>query len=551
MELKKAYIYKGEIKEFESGETVGDILDFKEDIREPFIAVLDGQEVVDFSKRIHYDTKIKPLGLESSIGAKAYRRTLTFVLIKAVKTLYPKARIILKHSLNKGLYGEIENMGEVTEDIVGNIKIEMDKIIKQNIKIEKIQVNISEAQRIFSEYKMDDKLKLLKHINLSHVSLYKCGGFYNYFYGVMLSSTGYVSVYDLFKYNKGFILMSPNETSDFKIPKFVDVKKLAKVFDETKEIADILDVSYVGSLNDKVDSGEIKDIILMSEALHEKQIGNIADKIYENKDRVKVIAIAGPSSSGKTTFSKRLSIQLKLLGFDPYAISLDDYFVDREHTPRKDSGEYDFESIKALDVKLFNEHLRILLDGGEISLPKFDFLTGNRLDSGRRFKMNKDTLIVIEGIHGLNEELTKSVLKENKFKIYISALTQLNIDDHNRMPTTDVRMLRRMVRDYETRGRDAETTIVGWPSVREGEDKNIFPYQEEADIMFNSTLVYEMSILKKYVKPLLEKIPKESIAYIEARKLLSLVSYFKEASEENIPPNSIIKEFIGGGCFEY
>lgn len=551
MELKKAYIYNGEVKSFEAGESIGEILGFEKNIKEPFIAILDDYEEVDFSKRLHYDTYIKPIGLENSIGAKAYLRTLIFVLIKAVKNIYPDSRIIIKHSLNKGLYGEIENIGGITNDKIESIKEEMKKIVEEKLKIEKIQINREEAEKIFAEYKMNDKLKLLPHLNLSHISLYKCGGFYNYFYGVMLTSTEYITVYDLFKYNKGFILMSPNENSNLKVPEFVDVKKLAKVFDETKKIADVLDVSYVGSLNDKVDSGEIKDLVLVSEALHEKQIGSIADKIYENKEKIKIIAIAGPSSSGKTTFSKRLSVQLRLLGFDPYTISLDDYFVDREHTPRKDNGDYDFESIKALDVDLFNEHLKTLLEGDEISLPKFDFLTGNRTDSGKRFKLNDNTLIVIEGIHGLNEELTISISKENKFKIYISALTQLNIDDHNRMPTTDVRMLRRMVRDYNTRGRDAETTIVGWPSVREGEDMNIFPYQEEADVMFNSTLIYEMSVLKKYVKPILEKIPKESCAYIEAKRLLSLISYFKEASEENIPPNSIIKEFIGGGCFEH
>lgn len=551
MELKKAYIYGGEVKEFEAGSTVGEILGFEKSIKEPFIAILDNQEVVDFSKRVHYDTNIRPAGMESSIGEKAYVSTLIFVLVKSVKNLYPNARIILKHSLNKGLYGEIENIGDITQEILDNIRAEMKKTIEKNLSIEKIQVKNDEAEKIFSEYGMEDKLRLLKHLDLSYVSLYKCGGFYDYFYGAMLSSTGYLTAYNLCKYSRGFILMSPNKASNFEVPEFCDVPRLAKVFDETREVADILDVADVGALNDKVDSGEIEDLVLVAEALHEKKIGEIADKIYAKRDKVKVVAIAGPSSSGKTTFSKRLSVQLRLLGFDPYPISLDDYFVDREHTPRDDDGQYDFESIKALDVKLFNEHLKTLLNGGEIELPKFDFLTGNRVESGKRFRLNSDTLIVVEGIHGLNNVLTESVPKENKFKIYISALTQLNIDDHNRMPTTDVRMLRRMVRDYKTRGRDAETTIIGWPSVRFGENRNIFPFQEEADAMFNSTVIYEMSIMRKYVEPLLEKIPKESLAYIEARRLLSLVSYFKEASEDNIPPNSIIKEFIGGGCFEH
>ncbi|KMT20845.1 nucleoside kinase [Clostridium cylindrosporum] len=551
MDLKKAYISGGEVIEFEAGDSIIDILKCEKDIKEPLIAIVDGEEVVDLSKRMHCDANIKPIGMERSLGAKAYLRTLTFVLIKAVKNIYPKSRVILKHSLNKGLYGEIENIGEITDEKIEEIKSKMFEIINRDIEIEKIRVKKGEAEKIFKEYGMKDKLRLLSHLDLSYISLYKCGSFYDYFYGTMLSSTGYLTLYDLFKYGKGFILMSPKQKTDYKLPKFVDVPKLAKVFDETQAIANILDVADVGALNDKVDSGEIKDLILVSEALHEKKIGSIADKICENKDKIKLVAIAGPSSSGKTTFSKRLSIQLRLLGFDPYTISLDDYFVDREHTPRDEDGQYDFESIGALDVKLFNEHLSILLDGGEISLPKFDFLTGNRIDSGKRFRLKEDTIIVIEGIHGLNEVLTESVPRDNKFKIYISALTQLNIDDHNRMPTTDVRLLRRIVRDHETRGRNAETTILGWSSVRRGEEKNIFPYQEEADAMFNSTVIYEMSILRKYVQPLLEAIPKENPAYIEAKRLLDVISYFKVAPEANIPPNSIIKEFIGGGCFEH
>ncbi len=550
MELKKAYISGGDVKEFSPGMCINEILGCEKNITDPFIAILDGEEEVDLSKMLHYDTNIKLLGMESDLGAKAYFRTLAFIFIKAVKVIYPNARVILKHSLNEGLYGEIENIGDLTEDIINSIKDEIKDIVEKDLEIERIKVKYSEAEKIFTEYSMKDKLRLLRHLDLPYITLYKCEGFYDYFYGTMLSSTGYLKVYDIFKYGRGFILLSPKENTNFKLPVFNDVPKLAKVFDETRSVADILDVADVGALNDKVDSGEMKDIILVSEAMHEKKIGKIADEIYKNKDNIKLVTIAGPSSSGKTTFSKRLSIQLRLLGFDPYPISLDDYFVDREITPRDENGEFDFESIKALDVDLFNEHLSILLNGGEINLPKFDFLTGKRVDSGKRFKMKKNTLIVIEGIHGLNEVLTSSIPRENKFKVYVSALTQLNIDDHNRMPTTDVRILRRIVRDNRTRGRNAETTILGWPSVRRGENKNIFPFQEEADVMFNSTVIYEMSILKKYAKPLLESIQKGNPSYIEARRLLGIISYFKEADGNIIPPNSIIKEFIGGSCFE-
>ncbi|MEG0641068.1 MAG: nucleoside kinase [Clostridium sp.] len=551
MVMKKAFIYGGEVKEFEAGESIFDILSCKKDINQPLIAIVDGKEVVDLSKRIHCNVSIKPIGMDNSLGAKAYLRTLTFVLIRAVKHLYPNARVVIKHTLNKGLYGEIDNIEDLNDSIIKEIKDKMCEFIENDEEIEKIRVKKYEAQKIFTQYNMKDKLRLLKHLELPYISLYKCKEFYDYFYGAMLSSTGYLKVFDLLNYSGGFILMSPKESTGGKLPKFRDVPKLAKVFEETKNIASVLDVADVGALNDKVESGEIKDLILVSEALHEKKIGEIADKIYEDRNKIKIVAIAGPSSSGKTTFSKRLSIQLRILGFNPYAISIDDYFVNRDKTPRDEDGQYDFESINAVDVNLFNSHLSILLSGGEINLPKFDFLKGERTDSGKKFRLKDNTIIIIEGIHGLNEVLTKSIPRENKFKIYISALTQLNIDDHNRMSTTDVRLLRRMIRDHATRGRSAEITIQGWPSVRRGEGKNIFPYQEEADAMFNSTVIYEMSILKKYAEPLLEEISEDSLNYIEARRLIDVISYFKVAKGDNIPPNSIIKEFIGESCFEH
>ncbi|MEF9951308.1 MAG: nucleoside kinase [Clostridium sp.] len=548
---KKAYIHGGEVKTFESGDRIINILGSKKDIKDPMVAIVDGAEVVDLSKRIHCDVSIKPIGIDNILGAKTYIRTLTFVLIKSVKEICSDARIVIKHTLNKGLYGEIENIGEINSEVIDQIKDKMISIINSDMAIEKIRVKKYEADKIFTQNGMNDKLRLLRHLDLHYISLYKCEDFYDYFYGTMLPSTGYLKIFDLFQYSKGFILMSPKETSNYEIPKFKDVPKLAKIFDETKDIAKILDVDDVGSLNDKVDSGEINDLVLVSEALHEKQIASIADMICDNRERVKIVAIAGPSSSGKTTFSKRLSIQLRILGFDPCPISIDDYFVDRERTPRDEDGNYDFESINAVNVELFNEHLKILLEGGEINLPKFDFVNGRSSVSSRKLKMKDNTLIIIEGIHALNEILTEAISRENKFKIYISALTQLNIDDHNRMSTTDVRLLRRMIRDHSTRGRDAKTTIEGWPSVRRGEGKNIFPYQEEADAMFNSTLIYEMSILRKYAEPLLKEIGTESLAYTEAKRLLDMLSYFKVCSEDNIPPNSIIKEFIGSSCFEH
>jgi uridine kinase len=365
----------------------------------------------------------------------------------------------------------------------------------------------------------------------------------------MVPSTGYLKQFELMYYEPGFLLRYPDNYSPKVIPEFIEQRGLFEVFREAEEWAEILDVGDVGALNDKIATEEMGGIIRISEALHEKKMAHIADMIAEKKDKVKLVLIAGPSSSGKTTFSKRLSIQLRVNGLKPYAISLDDYFVNRESTPRDETGEYDFESIYALDLGLLNEHINKLLAGEEIELPTFNFLTGQREYSGKKLKLTDDMILIAEGIHGLNETLTRDIKPENKFKIYVSALTQLNIDNHNRIPTTDVRILRRIVRDYRTRGKDAEVTLLGWPSVRRGEDKNIFPFQGEGDVMFNSTLVYELGAIKKYAEPLLEQINRSSRAYSEAARLLRFLKYFLPVEVDEIPNNSIIREFIGGSCF--
>jgi uridine kinase len=365
----------------------------------------------------------------------------------------------------------------------------------------------------------------------------------------MVPSTGYLKLFKLEYYKPGFILLAPNTYNPDILPKFDEQKRLFQVFREAEDWADILDVADVGALNDKTIKGEMGEIIRINEALHEKKIAYIADMVAKDKDRLKLILIAGPSSSGKTTFSKRLSIQLKVNGLKPYTISLDDYFVNRDDTPKDEMGELDFESIYALDLKLLNEHLAKLMAGEEVELPRYNFKKGKREYLGEKLKLTEDMILIAEGIHGLNETLTRDIKAENKFKIYISALTTLNIDMQNRIPTTDVRILRRIVRDYRTRGRDAETTLLGWASVRRGEDKNIFPFQEQSHVMFNSTLVYELGCLKKYAEPLLEQIETISSAYAEARRLLRFLRYFKQIEYEDIPNNSIIREFIGGSCF--
>lgn len=540
----------GEVIKANVGSSIVDILKSGKELTDPVVAIVDG-EIQELTKHIHYDVNILPITLKSTLGVKTYLRSLTFVFIKAVEDLFAGAEVTIEHSLNKALYGEIHYTRKIEESDIENIKKRMQEIIDSDEKFEKIKVKKEEAYKIFKSYNMQDKLRLLKYIDLPYINLYKLGYLYDYFYGPMVPSAGYLKLFDLKFHDPGFLLMYPHEEDPTKLLEFKDVPKLAKVFKETEEWAKILDVADVGALNDKVVDGEMNDIILVAEGLHEKKIAHFADKIYENKDKIKIVLIAGPSSSGKTTFSKRLSIQLRVLGLKPHPISLDDYFVDREKTPRDENGDYDFESIYALDLELFNKHLALLLDGQQVEIPTFNFIKGQREWKGHKYKMEPNSILVIEGIHGLNEMLTNAIPRENKFKIYISALTQLNIDNHNRIPTTDVRLLRRIVRDNRSRGRDAETTILTWPSVRRGEEKNIFPFQEDADAMFNSTLVYEVSILKKYAEPLLLQIKKESPAYIEAKRLLSFLQYFKSVEDEDIiPKNSIIKEFIGGSCFE-
>lgn len=537
------------VKECNIGSSILEILGTGKKPGEPLVAIVDG-EAEDLTKRIHFNVKITPVNITNSLGVRTYVRSLTFLLIKAVEEILPSARVTIEHSQGKGLYGEIHYSRDITADDIDIIKTKMRQFVNEDYPIEKIKIKKEDAIKIFDNYGMADKIRLIKHINLSYINLYKCEDLYDYFYGPMVPSMGYLSIFELFKYENGFILMYPHEEDPIKLPEFKNLPKLAKVFKETEKWARILDVADVGALNDKVDSGEIEDLILVSDALHEKKIAHIADKIFENRDRIKIVLIAGPSSSGKTTFSKRLSIQLRVLGLKPHPISLDDYFVDREMTPKNEKGEYDFESINALDLELFNSQLASLLNAEEIKLPKFDFIKGQRVWTDENYEMEQDSILVIEGIHGLNEVLTSLISRENKYKIYVSALTQLNIDDHNRIPTTDVRLLRRIVRDNMSRGRNAEATLLSWTQVRAGEEINIFPFQEEADTMFNSTLVYEMSILKKYAEPLLKEIDVTSPAYIEAKRLLLFLGYFKEAGEYHIPYNSIIREFIGGSCFK-
>lgn len=485
---------------------------------------------------------------KSSIGYKIYNRTLQFIFIKASLDLFPNSVITIEHSIGEGVFGEIHKEEVLNEEDLKRIKERMIELINSDIPINKIKMKREEAIEIFNGYGMEDKVELLNHVSFEEVSLYELDGRYDYFYGQMAFSTGVIKAFDLIYYDPGFVLMSPKKENLEEISEFKENRKLSQIFMESEKWLNIIGVGEVGSLNTKVENHELRDLIMVSEALHEKKIAQIADMISERKE-TKVVLIAGPSSSGKTTFANRLSIQLRVNGYIPIPISLDDYFVDREHTPKDENGEYDFESIYSLDLELFNSHLSSLLNGEEVEIPSFNFRTGAREWSGKNLKLPNNGIILIEGIHGLNPILTKSISDKQKFKIYISALTQLNLDNHNRIATTDIRRVRRIVRDYLSRGYGAEETLKMWPSIKRGESKNIFVFQEEADVMFNSTLVYELCVLKKYALQELDKIKPESKVYLLATRLKAFLGFFKEIDKDLVPTNSILREFIGGSDF--
>ncbi len=486
--------------------------------------------------------------VKSSIGYKIYNRTLNFIFIRAALDLFPNSAITIEHSIGEGVFGEIHKEEALNEEDLKRVKERMLELINRDIPIKKIKKKREEAIEIFKEYGMEDKVSLLKHVSFENVSLYELDGRYDYFYGQMAFSTGVIKAFDLVYYDPGFILMSPKRENLDEVSEFKENRKLSQIFMESEKWLNIIGVGEVGSLNDKVENHELRDLIMVSEALHEKKIAQIADMINERKE-TKVVLIAGPSSSGKTTFANRLSIQLRVNGYIPVPISLDDYFVDREHTPRDENGEFDFESIYSLDLELFNSHLSSLLKGEEVEIPSFNFKLGEREWLGKKLKLPNNGIILIEGIHGLNPMLTESILDKQKFKIYISALTQLNLDNHNRIATTDIRRVRRIVRDYLSRGYGAEETLKMWPSIRRGEEKNIFIFQEEADIMFNSTLVYELCVLKKYALEELDKIKPDSKVYLLASRLKAFLGFFKEIDKDLVPTNSILREFIGGSDF--
>ncbi len=515
----------------------------------PIVAAKVDNDIKDLSYKLSKDCFVVFLDLTTTEGIRIYQRSLTFILHMAVISLFPAGRLTVEHSLSKGLYCEVHLDRALTDKDVELLEKRMSEIIAGDYPIVKKTVSIESAIDLFQRSGQNEKVRLLKQLSRKRVSLYYCQEVYDYFYGEMVPSTGYLANFALHFYKPGLVLLFPEKENPNLIPAFVSQPKLFSIFRETEEWGMILECGYVGTLNECIRNGNAPDLVRISEALHEKKTAQIADFIAQHKEEVRIILIAGPSSSGKTTFAQRLTVQLRVNGVKPVSISLDDYFIDRDRTPRDENGEYDFESIEALDLELFNQDLVKLLDSKAVELPTYNFLTGKREYKGNIIKISRQQPLIIEGIHGLNERLTRSIPKNNKIKIYISALTQLSLDDHNRIPTTDGRLLRRIVRDSHFRGHDAIQTLRMWPSVRRGEEKNIFPFQEEADIMFNSALIYELAVLKKYAQPLLNKVKKDQPEYSEAKRLLDFLESFDCVDDFAVPANSILREFIGNTCF--
>lgn len=506
----------------------------------------------ELSRTLQEDSKLEFITTADKIGHDTYKRSLCLLLVKAVHDVggHDKVeRVRIHFSLSKGYFCTLEGDVSISETFLRDVEKRMHKLAEDRIPIIKQSVHTAEAMRMFHKYKMYDKERLLAYRRVSKVNIYKLNEFEDYFYGYMVPDTGYLRWFSLHSYADGFVLQMPTVHAPETVPPFEPQRKLFRVLKESVEWGDMQEIDTVGALNDRVTKQNMQETVLVQEAYQERKIGEIARQIAERKN-VKFVLIAGPSSSGKTTFSHRLSIQLRVNGMIPHPIAVDNYFVDREHTPRDEKGNYNFECLEAIDVEQFNQDMRALLNGEQVYLPVFNFKTGKRDYQTTPKQLGEHDILVIEGIHCLNPLLTAQLNDENKFKIYISALTQLNVDEHNRIPTTDGRLIRRIVRDARTRGTTAKQTIAMWNSVRRGEEENIFPYQEEADIMFNSSLVYELAVLKQYVEPLLFEVERDSAEYAEAKRLLKFFDYFIGIGSECVPTNSLLREFIGGGCFQ-
>ena len=543
----------GKTREYPYGTSYGEIVEeYKDSTRYPIVLVMKDGKLCELHKKLKKDGVLEFITTGDEIGHQTYKRSASLLLLKAIYHVAGHKnikKVTLHYSVDAGYYYTIDGNVEITEAFLAQVKTYMLELAEKKISIRKRSVGTNEAIEIFHEHGMYDKEKLFRFRRVSRVNIYSLDGFEDYFYGFMVNHTGYLKHFELYPYDNGLVLQLPTQANPSEVPPFCPRPKIFRIQKESERWGETMQADTVGALNEQIVQKGASQLLLIAEALQEAKISQIARTIAENKDK-KFVMIAGPSSSGKTTFSHRLSIQLAAHGLRPHPIAVDNYFVNREDTPLDENGNYNFECLEAIDVKQFNEDMVRLLKGEEVELPYFNFKTGQREYRGDCLKLGKEDVLVIEGIHCLNDKLSSSLPTESKFKIYISALTQLNIDEHNRIPTTDGRLIRRIVRDARTRGASAKQTIAMWNSVRRGEEENIFPYQESADVMFNSALIYELAVLKLYAEPLLFSIEPGEPEYNEAKRLLKFLDYFLGIPGESIPSNSILREFIGGGCFD-
>ena len=533
------------------GSTLSDVLN-EINLKMPYgpVCAKVNNKVEGLHYRLYHKKDVEFLDMTSGSGSRNYTRSVFFVLCKAVKDIWPKSHVVIDIPVSNGYYCDLRIGRPVTEEDVAKVKARMDEIIAAAMPIRRHESVTEKAIKLFSDLGDTAKVKLLQTTGRLYTTYYDIDGYYDFYYGSLLTNTKQIYLYGLDKYYDGMLLRIPTQKDPSILPEMIRQDKLFEIFKEHHHWQDVMEIRTVGDFNNAVATYHSIDLINISEALQEKKIAHIADEIAKRKG-VKLILLAGPSSSGKTTTCKRLSIQLIANGLRPLQISLDDYFVDRELSPRDEKGDYDFESIHALNLKLINEQFNALFNGEEVELPRYDFPTGKSVKSGNKLKMEDNNVLVVEGIHALNPELTAQIPEELKYRVYVSALTTILLDDHNYIPTTDNRLLRRIIRDYKYRGVDARETIRRWPSVRAGENKWIFPFQENADVMFNSAMLFELAVIKQQAEPLLEQVPENCPEYSEAYRLLKFLKYIKPIPNTDIPPTSLLREFLGGSSFKY
>lgn len=541
-------------KRYKKGTTYRSIAkDFQKKYENTIVLVFVNKfHLQELNKTLEADCELDFVTTGDSIGHKTYKRSMCLMMVKAVHDVGGHdvvKRVRIQYSVSKGYYCTIDGGPTLNETFLEQVSARMYELVEERMPIKKRTIHTNDAIELFRKHGMYDKQRLFEYRRVSKVNIYSMNEFEDYYYGYMVPDAGYLPYFKLYLYDEGFVIQMPTEEEPTILPPFEPQEKLFQVLKESTHWGDMQGIETVASLNDMITGSDIREVVLVQEALQERKVAEIAGQIAK-REGTKFVLISGPSSSGKTTFSHRLSVQLRVNGLIPHTIGVDNYFVNRDKTPRDSNGNYNFECLEAIDVAQFNQDMKDLLAGKEVMLPIFNFKTGAREYSGGYRKLGAQDILVIEGIHCLNPKLTESLANQNKFKIYISALTQLNIDEHNRIPTTDGRLIRRIVRDARTRGTSAKQTIAMWPSVRRGEEINIFPYQEEADVMFNSALIYELAVLKQHVEPLLFGMEKKCPEYIEAKRLLKFMDYFVGIGSEHVPTNSLLREFIGGGCFQ-